>query len=299
MPSYDITRPRFRLSDEHVIVLTELATDRPVPDEYTAARDELRRCGLLGQDGELSVLLLPVLKTLVNPVVVVSLEATGRQGTLHHGLIIGEDHVVAHQSWPGEREAEYTTVEPKTLVWAMASMVNLQQSAAVRDAGLAVVETTVATLEAGVGSVADVPAAASGGAERDHIRAALESAAAALAPSGTMAPSGTVAPSGTLDEPALTLLADMIGELRSSWRMTAAWRGRDGGQDGVAVRGFGVWDCGPLGYWHRELPAEPVAPGQVGPDSAVRLVRTDAKRVWEMITDLLPEEGEIRRVAGR
>ncbi|MFE4367207.1 histidine kinase [Streptomyces sp. NPDC056835] len=278
MPSYDITRPRFRLTDEHVIVLTELATDRPVPDEYTAARDELRRCGLLSQDGELSVLLLPLMKTLVNPVVVISLEATGRQGTLNHGLIIGDDHVVAHQSWPGEREAEYTTVEPKTLVWAMANMVNLQQSAAVRDAGLAVVETTMATLEAGVGSVADVPAAASGGTEREHIRAALESA-------------------GTLEEPALALFADMIGELRSSWRMTAAWRGRDGGQDGVAVRGFGVWDCGPLGYWHRELPAEPVAPGQVGPESTVRLTRTDAKRVWEMITDLLPAEGEIRRAA--
>ncbi|MCL7376202.1 MULTISPECIES: histidine kinase [unclassified Streptomyces] len=280
MPSYDITRPRFRLTDEHVIVLTELATGRPVPDEYAAAGDELRQCGLLGRDGELSVLLLPMMKTLVNPVVVISLEATGRQGTLNHGLIIGEDHVVAHQSWPGEREAEYTTVEPKTLVWAMANLVNLQQSAAVRDAGLAVVETTVATLEAGVGSMADVPATASGGAERERVRAALES-------------------TGTLSEPALALFADMIGELRSSWRMTAAWRGRDGGQDGVAVRGFGVWDCGPLGYWHRELPAEPVAPGQVGPASAVRLTRTDAKRIWEMITDLLPAEGEIRRAAGR
>ncbi len=101
MPSYDITRPRFRLADEHIIVLTELATGQPAPEGYGTAREELHRCGLLSGADILSVLLVPVMKTLINPVVMVSLEATGRQGTLNHGLIIGQDQVVAHQSWPG------------------------------------------------------------------------------------------------------------------------------------------------------------------------------------------------------
>ncbi|MER6774443.1 histidine kinase [Streptomyces bacillaris] len=276
MPSYDITRPRFRLADEHIIVLTELATGQPAPEGYGTAREELHRCGLLSGADTLSVLLVPVMKTLIDPVVVVSLEATGRQGTLNHGLIIGQDQVVAHQSWPGEREAEYTLVEPRTMVWAIANMVGLQQSATVSDEGPALVETTMKTLEEGIGSLAAVPAAASGEQEREHIRSALES-------------------TGSLEGPALVRFAEMIGELRSSWRLTAAWRGRDGGEDGVTARGFGVWDCGPLGYWHRELPAEPVAPGQIGPESPVRLARTDAKRIWGMITDVLPAEGEIRR----
>ncbi|MFH9266055.1 histidine kinase [Streptomyces sp. NPDC017546] len=276
MPSYDITRPRFRLADEHVIVLTELATGQPAPEGYGTAREELRRCGLLSGADTLSVLLVPVMKTLIDPVVVVSLESTGRQGTLNHGLIIGQDHVVAHQSWPGEREAEYALVEPKMMVWAIANMVGLQHSGGVTDERPALVETTMETLEEGIGSLADVPADASGEQEREHIRRALAS-------------------TGNLEGPALVRFADMIGELRSSWRLTAAWRGRDGGEDGVTARGFGVWDCGPLGYWHRELPAEPVAQGQVGPGSPVRLARTDAKRIWGMITDVLPAEGEIRR----
>ncbi|WP_324795447.1 histidine kinase [Streptomyces cyaneofuscatus] len=277
MPSYDITRPRFRLSDEHVIVLTELATGQPAPEGYGTARDELHRCGLLSGADTLSVLLLPVMQTLINPVVVLSLEASGRQGTLNHGLIIGQDHVVVHQSWPGEREAEYALAEPRMMVWALANMVGLQQSATVVEGGPALVETTMGTLEKGMESVADVPSASSGEQEREHIRTAL-------------------ANTRSLDEPALTRCAELIGELRSSWRLTAAWRGRDGDETGVTARGFGIWDCGPLGYWHRELPAEPIAPGQVGPESQVRLARTDAKRIWAMITDLLPAENEIRRV---
>ncbi|PVC83177.1 histidine kinase [Streptomyces sp. CS131] len=276
MPSYDITRPRFRLSDEHVIVLTELATGQPAPEGFGTAREELHRCGLLSGDDTLSVLLVPVMKTLINSVVIVSLEASGRQGTLNHGLIIGQDHVVMHQSWPGEREAEYTLVEPKMMVWAIANLVGLRHSATGTVEGPALVATTMETLEEGIGSLASVPASASGEQEREHIRSALAS-------------------TGSLEEAELVRFAEMIGELRSSWRLTAAWRGRSGNETGVTARGFGIWDCGPLGYWHRELPAEPVAQGQVGPDSPVRLVRTDAKRIWGMITDVLPAEGEIRR----
>lgn len=161
------------------------------------------------------------------------------------------------------------------MVWALANMVNLQRSEDLVDIGASVVETTVATLDAGLAARDAVPCTAAGDEGRDPIRKALAAA-------------------GTFDEPTFEIFADMLAEVRSSWRMTAAWRGKDEGQNGVLIRGFGVWDCGPLGYWHRELPAEPVQPGQVGPASTLRLVRVRAGKVWELITGLLPADGELR-----
>jgi hypothetical protein len=280
MPSYDISRSRFRLGDDHVFALSQLATGDAVPDELSLAQAELSECGLINQAGALSHLLLPLMKTVVRPVVVISLEAAGRQGKLHHGLLIGEDHVVAHQAWPGETESEYALVEPKMLVWALADMVNLQHSDSPRDARVSVVETTVATLDAGLVALETMPFTESGREDREPVRKALAAA-------------------GHLNDPELSLFTDMIGELRSSWRMTAAWQRQNGGREGAEIRGFGVWDCGPLGYWHRELPAEPVSDGQIGPESAVKLSGVDARRIWEMITELLPGDGDITRAGER
>ncbi|WP_328620413.1 histidine kinase [Streptomyces sp. NBC_00354] len=279
MPSYDLSRARFRLSDDHVFVLITVATGEPVPDEFHAAQEELRTCGLIDGNGQLAHVLLPLLDTLIAPSVVISLEAVGRQGQLNHGLLIGPDHVIAHQAWPGASESEYASVEPKMLVWALANMVNLQQSGPGGGAVHAdeVVETRLGMVEAGLSALEGVSAAEAPGSERAYIHEALAQDAA-------------------LGEAQATLLAALIAELRSSWRMTAAWRGRQEGQDGVEARGFAVWDCGPLGYWHRELPAEPIAAGQVGQDSAVRLVRVAPKRVWDLISELLPEEAELRHV---
>lgn len=282
MPSYDLSRARFRLSEEHLLVLVQVATGEPVPAEFLAARDELQACGLIDERGLLAHVLLPLLDTLMTPTVVISLEATGRQSQLNHGVLIGPDHVIAHQSWPGASESEYSSVEPKTLVWALANMVNLQQSGPGGGAGPAahpdaVIETRLGTLDAGLAALGGLSGAEAPGSERAYITKALTE-------------------DGSLGEARAELLADLIADLRSSWRMTAAWRGRQDGQDGVAGRGFAIWDCGPLGYWHRELPAEPVAAGMVGPDSAVRLVRVGPKRVWDLIAELLPEEGELRQV---
>ncbi|GAA4916601.1 histidine kinase [Streptomyces coeruleoprunus] len=274
MPSFDVSRSRFRLADEHVIVLSELAAGEDLPDEFAAARKELVECGLITRAGKLSHLLLPLMKTVLSPVVVLSLEAAGRQGKLHHGMMIGQDHVVAHEMWPGSAEAEYALVEPKMLVWKLADMVNLQQAPGVREPALSVVETTVGTVEAGLSALATLPQSAD--QDREHVQRAL-------------------AAPGTLAEPALTLLAELIVELRSSWRMTAAWQGRYEGQDDVRSRGFAVWDCGPLGYWLRELPAEPVSEERITDDSPFRLVRVEPKAIWTSITDLLPTEEEIRR----
>jgi hypothetical protein len=41
MPSFDISRSRFRLADGHVIVLSEPAAGNPSPDEFATAREEL------------------------------------------------------------------------------------------------------------------------------------------------------------------------------------------------------------------------------------------------------------------
>ncbi|AXG77891.1 histidine kinase [Streptomyces paludis] len=290
MPSFDISRSRFRLADEHLIVLSELATGGEAPDEFTAARRELADCGLIDADGKLSALLLPVMKTVLTPGVVISLEVAGRQGALRHGMLIGEEHVVAHEAWPGETEAEYSCVEPKMLVWKLADMVNLQRSSAGRPTAgrfpdgratdLTVVETTVRTAEAGLAALEGEWLVRSAAEEREAIHRALAAA-------------------GGPGEAELELLAGLISGLLSSWRLTSAWQTGYEGRDGAETRGFAVWDCGSLGYWLRELPTEPVPAERIAPASAFRLVRVDAKTIWTRITELLPDDGELRAAAAR
>jgi hypothetical protein len=276
MPSIDVSRSRFRLTDEHLIVLSELAAGRPVDEEFAAARKEVEDSGLVTPDGRLVHALLPLVQTFLAPGVIISLEAGGRQGKLQHGMLIGDEHVVAHEAWPGEAEQEYSLVEPKTLVWKLASMVNLRQSPAARQTALTAVETTVAVVDAGF---AALEAVAGPGRGAEEEQAAVRQALAA---------------GGALAEPALSLLAEMMSELRCSWRMTAAWQAEQGGQGGVEGRGFAVWDCGPLGYWLRELPEEPLPADQLTPASPFRLVRTDARSIWTLITALLPDADEVR-----
>ncbi|WP_189944765.1 histidine kinase [Streptomyces roseolus] len=268
MPSFDVTRSRFRLGDDHVFVLAQMATGQPVPEALEGARAALREAGLINAGGELSALLLPLMKTVVQPNVIVSLEAGGRQGSLQHGLLIGEEHVVCHESWPGEEEAVYRLVEPRTVVWTLADLVALRQSGGA-PADEAVVETTIGALEAGLAAL-EKAASTPGADERALVAAALEAAGGPAAP-----------------------LADLIVELRSQWRVTAAWQGGPEGERGVVARIVAAWDCGPLGYWLRELPAEPVAEGSVTPQSAFRLRRVTPKRLWQSLTDLLPDAAEL------
>lgn len=108
-----------------------------------------------------------------------------------------------------------------------------------------------------------------------------------------------LATGGRLGEPGLALLTGLICELRSSWRLTSAWRAHAGGQDGTETRGFAVWDCGPFGYWLRELPTEPVPEERVTPAAPFRLVRVDARTIWTRITGLLPDASELWQAAGR
>ncbi|MEV6251114.1 histidine kinase [Streptomyces sp. NPDC051742] len=273
MPSFDVTRSRFRLNDDEVFVLAQLATGQPVPESMAPAAARLRDCGLTNGAGELSALLLPLMQTLVQPAVIVSLEAGGRQGTLHHGVLIGADHVVCHETWPGQEEAEYRLVEPRTVVWTLADLIGLRRSGAA-EAGGEVVETTVGVLEAGLAAL-EKAASAPGADERVQVAEALRAAGAA---------DGTA-----------VRLAELIVELRSNWRMTAAWQGRQDGVQGVSARAVAAWDCGPLGYWLRELPAEPMAEGGASAGSPFRLRHVAPKDIWQELTGLLPDEGELVR----
>ncbi|WP_405613611.1 hypothetical protein OG292_14405 [Streptomyces sp. NBC_01511] len=177
-------------------------------------------------------------------------------------------------------EAEYACVEPKTLVWKLAEMVNLQQSPAGRDAAVSVVETTIGTVEAGLSVLEREGPVRSAADEREVIRQGLETG-------------------GGLAEPVLSLVAELISELRSSWRLTSAWKAHPEDRGGAQTRSFAVWDCGPLGYWLRELPSEPVPEERISPASAFRLVRVDAKTIWARIADLLPDQDELRHAAAR
>ncbi|MFJ7960409.1 histidine kinase [Streptomyces sp. NPDC096319] len=269
MPSFDVTRSRFRLSDDEVFVLAQLATGQPVPEPLAPAAARLRDAGLANEAGELSALLLPLMRTLVRPSVILSLEAGGRQGTLHHGLLIGEDHVVCHETWPGEEEAQYRLVEPRTVVWTLADLIALRQSDG--EVTEETVETTMGVLEAGLAAL-EKASAAPGADERALVAEALAAAGG-----------GAVAPR----------LAELVVELRAQWRMTAAWQGHREGAAGVVARAVAAWDCGPLGYWLRELPAEPLAEGAATADSPFRLRRVAAKRIWQELTALLPDASEL------
>ncbi|MFF5283364.1 histidine kinase [Streptomyces sp. NPDC013171] len=269
MPSFDVTRSRFRLSDDDVFVLAQLATGQPVPAAMEPAAARLRDAGLADGAGQLSALLLPLMRTVVQPSVIVSLEAGGRQGVLHHGLLIGDDHVVCHETWPGQEEAEYRLVEPRTVVWTLADLIALRQSDG--DATEEVVETTVDVLEAGLAAL-EKASSTPGADERALVAEALRAAGG----------DGVAA-----------RLAELVVELRSQWRMTAAWQGRQDGAQGVVARAVAAWDCGPLGYWLRELPAEPLAEGGAQAGSPFRLRRVAAKRVWQELTALLPDATEL------
>ncbi|MFF7732418.1 hypothetical protein [Streptomyces sp. NPDC007984] len=271
MPSYDSTRGRFRLAENHLAVLGHRMAGEEVPSELAEAEHELRQAGLTDQDGNLDFVLSPLVSTLRAPAVILHVEALGEHGTLHHGVTIGDGYVYSHESWPGSEESEYVRLEPAMLVWALARMVNLQGE---DTEGVATpeIETTMAVLDAGL--------------------ATLDGLHGLTAEEGTDRIAEALKAAGLTRKSQLSTLAKLIAGMRSSWRMTAAWQGHDEGESALRARGIAVWDCGPLGYWRRELPAEPVLPGQVDDATPLRLVRVEAKEIWQMITDLLPERAE-------
>ncbi|MFD5948867.1 hypothetical protein ACFWAZ_21765 [Streptomyces collinus] len=275
MPSYDSTRGRFRLAESHLAVLGHRIEGEEVPSKLATAERELREAGLTDEAGALDFALSPLVSTLRAPTVVLHVEALGEHGTLHHGVTIGDGYVYSHESWPGSAESEYVRLEPNMLVWALARMVNLQGEDTV-DVATPEIEATMAVLDAGLATLDSLHGLT---AEEgiDRIAEALKGA-------------------GLTRKSQLSTLAKLIAGMRSSWRMTAAWQGHDEGSPARQVRGFAVWDCGPLGYWHRELPAEPILPGQVDESTPLRLVRADAKEVWQRITDLLPAAEEFATV---
>jgi hypothetical protein len=94
-------------------------------------------------------------------------------------------------------------------------------------------------------------------------------------------------------------LAEVLSQLNCMWRMTVAWKGTEAQatlENGLAVSALAVWDCGIEGYWLRELPAEPVVDGRVDESSELRVRRTTAKELWQMITDLLPDGAQLAPV---
>ncbi|MEW9526948.1 hypothetical protein [Microbispora sp. NPDC049125] len=270
MPSFDSARDRFRLGPAHLGVLGCLYDGKTVTRDLVAAQGELRAAGLLSDDDAVIGELAELAGALAEPIVLVQIEITGGQGLTNHGAIVGNDACYTYEMWPGEAEWEYVRTDPATLVWALARIVGLRDRQA-KPPAASVITTKIGAMDAGFAALADMDAAS------------VEDAAERL--------SDLLSAEAGLTEPELTVFTHLLLQLNGNWRMTVAWNNREG--KGTDVRGITVLDCGPLGYWLRERPAEPIAPGTITPGSELRLVFADTRRVWELITDLIPDAGEL------
>lgn len=274
MPSYDSSRARFRLADRHIAVFAHLLDGETPPEELWESLVELQRIGLVGEEGELAPLLRDLLGTLADPMVLIQVEVTGEHGPVDHGVVVGQEAVISHDGWPGEEESEYVSIEPSTLVWELARKVNLHRGEKPEEGAPEIrLETKMAALDAAF--VALEEPGADDDATRETVRKALLEADA------------------DLKDPALGQFLELVVSLNATWRITTAWDGKHDGQTSTMIRALAVWDCGPLGYWIREQPEEPILPGQVGPDSPLVLVKSNSAEVWEKITDLLPDRDEL------
>ncbi|TQS23920.1 hypothetical protein [Microbispora hainanensis] len=240
------------------------------------ARNELRAVGLINNGDAVVPELADLTNALAEPIVLVQIEITGAQGVTNHGAVIGNDACYVYEGWPGEPESEYVRTDLSTLVWSLARAVGLRDRDAKPPAATSIT-TTVGVMDAGFVALAE--------ADIDDVEETVERLRAALAAEGALA------------DPELMVLTHLLLQLNGNWRMTAAWNNREG--RGTDIRGITVLDCGPLGYWLRERPAEPIMPGTVTPDSELRLVFTETPRVWELITELLPSLDQLPAPAGR
>ncbi|MDH6698612.1 hypothetical protein [Streptomyces sp. MAA16] len=274
MPSYDSSRARFRLADRHIAVFAHLLDGETPAEELWESLVELQRLGLVGEEGELAPVLRDLLGALADPMVLIQVEVTGEHGPVNHGVVVGQDAVISHDGWPGEEESEYVSIEPNTLVWDLARKVNLHRGEKPEEGAAEVrVTTTMRALDAAFVALEEP------GADDDATLALVREALTGADPD--------------LKSPALDQFLELVVSLNATWRITTAWDGTHDGQTSTMIRALAVWDCGPHGYWLREQPEEPIAAGQVGPDSALVLLKSDSGTVWEKITDLLPDREDL------
>ncbi|GII29548.1 hypothetical protein [Planotetraspora mira] len=269
MPSFDSARDRFRLGPAHLGVLGCLYDGKRVTSDLVAARDELREAGLVSDDDAVLPELAGLTGALAEPIVLVVIEITGAHGLTSHGAVIGDDACYTYETWPGETESEYVRTDLSMLMWSLARIVGLRDKEA-KPPVAPVVNTKIGVMDAGFTALAEL--------DSDDVVEAADRLRALFSEAG-------------LADPELTVFTHLLLQLNGNWRMTVAWDNREG--KGTDIRGIAVLDCGPLGYWVRELPAEPIGPGTVTPDSDLRLVFTDVRHLWELITDLLPDTGEL------
>ena len=274
MPSYDSSRARFRLADRHIAVFAHLLEGETPGEELWDSLVELQRIGLVGEEGQLAPLLKNLIGTLADPMVMIQVEVTGEHGPVNHGVIVGREAVISHDGWPGEEESEYVGIEPNTLVWELARKVNLHRGERPDENEDAIrIATTMGALDAAFVALGE--AGADNEASRDLVRRSVEEA------------------DSSLKEPELGQFLELVAALNATWRITTAWDGEHDGERAAMLRALAVWDCGPRGYWIRQQPEEPIMPGQVGPESALVVVRSNAAEVWGKITDLLPDKEDL------
>ncbi|TGB06030.1 hypothetical protein [Streptomyces sp. MZ04] len=272
MPSLDSSRGRFRLADRHIGVLAHLADKETPPTELFHSLRELQGIGLVGEEGELSPLLRDFLMALADPLVLVHVEVIGQSGPLQHGVIVGQETVISHDSWPYEEESEYTPVDPQMLIWEMARKVNLRREE-FKAFDPPTLSTTMGALDAAFAALER------SGGDPGTARSAVQDA---------------LAVSGDLAGPVHASFTDLVLSINSMWRVTTVWdETREGKRLAATGRSLAVWDCGPNGYWIREEPQEPVRDGEIAPGDSLTVTQASGGQLWDRITDLLPDKADL------
>lgn len=291
MPSYDLSRERFRLSELHVTaLLASLASDSEDlrPEELSAATEELREIGLIDPTGSVVEPVRPLLLALDAPVMQVHIETLSAHGVCTHGATLSSDTAFTREEWPGTGEWEFARFEPATLVFEIARLMNLRSrpttTTAVRS-----IRTTVGAMDAGLAALSgEGPYRADSPVPDEELPLRVRDA---------------LAESSELSDSERTVFGDLLASLRCTWRVTSVLPAvaADGTplpdctdkaayvSAGTRVRGFNVWDCGSLGYWYRTEPAEPVLEGEAGPDAALCVEPVTPAFLWERVGELLPD----------
>lgn len=270
MTAVDDVRRRLRLTLEQLAGLAAAAAGHdPGP-----AGPSLHAAGVLTPDGPVP-LAADLALCLRRPTLRLLVEAFGPQGPTVAEVVVSGEDVWSTDPWagePGDAATVWQRTDLQTLLWDLARLVGLRRAVPF---DLPPVTADVGSLDGVLGALA--------ASDAEHFEA-VRTGIVVRTPE-------RLAHLPEADRQALQVL---LANLQAGWRITCFWGDPDAAG---GARGLAVLDAGPLGYWRRTAPAEPMTVADLAPATPVRLEPADTAQLWRGLADLLPSSEELRRAA--